>query len=91
MSMTRTELAAASDTLREAANAASADLATRLEEQAETVADLAERATGPDHGRLARLEHSLRDIQRAADENVSRRIDTALEEIRAYRETVEGV
>lgn len=89
--MTRTELAAASDTLREAATVAASDLATRLDEQAETVADLSERATGPDHGRLARLEHSLRDIQREADEDVAHRIDTALEEIRAYRATVEGV
>lgn len=89
--MRREELANAARSLRQAAEAAgTASASERLEEQANQFETLAEADRGPDHGRLARHEHVLTEI---ADEEAeaAAHIDTALESIRAYRETVEGV
>jgi hypothetical protein len=46
---------------------------------------------GPDHGRPARIEAKLGDVQPAGDEEVAAAIEAALDEIHAYRETIEGV
>ena len=89
--MTRDELIAASQSLEAAAEGADDDLAAKLSEQAETLATLAEREKGPDHGRLAKIEHSLRSLQESADEAGSDLIDDALDHVKAYRSTVEGV
>lgn len=89
--MTRNELQNTASSLRQAADAAVAEAAReRLLNQASQFESLAEAQRGPDHGRLARHEHILTEIAEeeadAADE-----IETALESIRAYRATVEGV
>jgi hypothetical protein len=90
--MSREHLQRASRRLRTAAEAATDEgAADRLREQADEFATHADRDRGPDHGRLARHERILNEI--AADENdaVSSAIEDALEEIRAFRATVDGV
>lgn len=89
--MTHDELIAASDALAAVADHASDDRAAGLTETAETLAALAERDHGADHGRLARIEYTLRELQDGADEGVSDGIDDALGHIKAFRKTVEGV
>lgn len=89
--MARPELEAASDALQDAADAAAGDLTTRLTEKADTVADLAARQEAPDHGRLARLEHALREFAAEGSAEVTDRVERALEHVREYRKTVEGV
>lgn len=89
--MSRPELEAASDALHDAADAASPALADDLVEKAETVADLATRSEGPDHGRLARLEHALREFVDEGSDAVAERVERALDHVREYRKTVEGV
>lgn len=89
--MAHTELIAASDALKAAADHASSDRSTQLTETAETLTTLAEREPGPDHGRLARLEYTLRELKESADEEVVDRIEAAVDHIKEYRKTVEGV
>ena len=89
--MTRDTLAAAADTLDTAAEAATDDARDRLESQAAEFETLAEADRGPDHGKLARHEHILTDIADDEGGEVADHVDEALESIRAYRETVEGV
>ncbi|MXV62863.1 hypothetical protein GS429_12455 [Natronorubrum sp. JWXQ-INN-674] len=89
--MTRENLADAAATLQDAAAAADDETRERLETQSNQFAALAEADRGPDHGKLARHEHILTEI---ADENegeVADRVEDALESIRAFRETVDGV
>lgn len=83
------QLELVSDELAAAAEVADGDERDRLERQAEQFADLAE--TGADHGRLARHENALREIEAATGDEVGERIDAAMEAITAYRETIEGV
>lgn len=88
--MTREELQNAADALRRAADTAGGEAQERLQNQASEFESLADAERGPDHGKLARHEHILTDIA-AADDEVAADIDDALEAIRAYRETLEGV
>jgi hypothetical protein len=89
--MTRGELEATADALRRAASGATSDRARdRLEDQASQFDRLAEAERGPDHGRLARHEHILTEIASRERDAVAD-IETALESIRAYRQTIEGV
>ncbi|WP_265109584.1 DUF7553 family protein [Halosolutus halophilus] len=89
--MTRENLAKAADSLRTAADAATADVRDRLEDQASQFETLADADRGPDHGKLARHEHILTEIADEEDGDVADHVDAALDSIRAYRETVEGV
>ncbi len=89
--MTRENLAAAAETLHTAADAASEDARDRLENQADEFETLADADRGPDHGKLARHEHILTDIADDEGGEVADHIEDALDSIRAYRETVEGV
>lgn len=89
--MTHDELIAASDALNTAADHASDERASRLTETAETLADLAERDHGADHGRLARIEYTLRELKAGADDGVVDAVDDGLGHIKAFRKTVEGV
>lgn len=89
--MTRKELTEAADSLRTAAkNAQSDETSERLRNQSEKFDSLADADRGPDHGKLAHHEHILTEI---ADEDpaAADHVEAALESIRAYRETVEGV
>jgi len=89
--MTHDELIAASEALDDAADHASDDRAAGLTETAETVADLAERDHGADHGRLARIEYTLRELKDGSEAAVGDSIDDALGHIKAFRKTVDGV
>ena len=89
--MARTHLSTASERLASAAgdaDGAAVDRLTALSDQLET---LAEREHDPDHGRLARIESSLDEIQADASDEVAAAIADALDAIRAFRETIEGV
>jgi GAF domain-containing protein len=90
--MTREHLKSASETLRTASEEASNEAATeRLTEQAEHLSELADADRGPDHGRLARHEHALEDVKALLGPEHEGYVDEALEEMRSYRETLEGV
>ncbi|WP_302081409.1 DUF7553 family protein [Salinibaculum rarum] len=88
--MTRENLATASDLIATAADGSN-DASDRLESLADQLETLADRDRGPDHGRLARIESGLDEIQADASDDVAATIEEALDAIRAYRETVEGV
>ena len=83
--MTRESLATASETL-ESADETTDDAGERLESLADQLDTLATR--DPDHGRLARIENALSDLE---DSDVSDQIGSAHESVTAFRETVEGV
>lgn len=90
--MTRERLADASETLRTASEAASNPAAKeRLADQADQLEELAEAERGPDHGRLARHEHALGEIKGLVEDDQQATIDEALDAMRAYRATVEGI
>lgn len=89
--MTRTELTEASSLLESAAGDAEESSATRLRELSQQLDTLAEAERGPDHGRLARVESALGDVQSAESDDVAAEIEQALDEIRTYRETLDGV
>ncbi|WP_247003652.1 DUF7553 family protein [Halosolutus gelatinilyticus] len=90
--MARENLADAAESLRNAADAASDDEARdRLENQAAEFDKHAEADRGPDHGKLARHEHILTEIADDEGGETADRIETALESIRSFRSTVEGV
>jgi len=90
-------LATAAELLDDAAGSASGDESDRLREQADAVAALAARDRGPDHGRLARIEHVLTEVREsvAAEDNndgeTAETVGRALAELREYRSGVEGV
>ncbi len=90
--MTREDLATASDLLATAADDTDdGDAAERLDSLSDQLDTLADRDRGPDHGRLARIESGLDEVQASVSDEVATTIEEALEAIRAYRETVEGV
>lgn len=89
--MTREQLQSASDRLRNAANDAPDDLADRLDDQADRLQNLAERDYSVDHGTLARVETKLGDLRADAPSSVADAVDAALDDVRAFRSTVEGV
>jgi hypothetical protein len=89
--MTRTELATASETLASAAHDASGDATEALSDLADQLESLAEADRGPDHGRLARIEAKLDDVQPDVSDAVATSIDDALDSIHDYRETLDGV
>jgi hypothetical protein len=90
--MTADELATASDLLDSAAEDASdPDSVETLTDLSDQLERLASAERGPDHGRLARIEAKLDDVQAAESDAVATTIESALEEIHAYRETIEGV
>lgn len=89
--MARSELRTAAEDLRQAAELATDDgRRERLENQATEFESLADAERGPDHGKLARHEHILSEIANEEDD-AAESIEAALESIRAYRQTVEGV
>lgn len=87
--MTRETLATASETLESAADATGGDdAAERLSSLADQLDALATRDRDPDHGRLARIENALTDLE---DADVGERVESAHESVVAFRETIEGV
>jgi len=87
--MTRANLADASDTLASAVDETSDDdAAERLTSLADQLDSLATRDRDPDHGRLARIENALNDLE---DSDVTEQVQSAHESVLAFRETVDGV
>jgi hypothetical protein len=84
------ELEAAGERLDAAVADLDGEAADRLRERATELHERAASERGPDHGRLARIEATLREI-RDANPAVEGRIDDAIEHLHAYRETVPGV
>jgi hypothetical protein len=90
--MAHEHLQRASDLIESAADAAMHDDATnRLRTQAEEFAAHADGDRAPDHGRLARHERILTEIAEAEGGTVAAKIDEAIDAIRAYRQTIDGV
>lgn len=89
--MTREELATASDLLESAADNASGDVQERLTDIAGQLDRLSTAERGPDHGRMARWQNALGEVTDDVDSETAETIEQALEEIVAYRETVDGV
>jgi hypothetical protein len=90
--MTRHELAAASDELAGAADLETGtDRADRLEDLADQLERLSTADSGPDHGRLARIQSAMHDLREEVDGETVARIRNAHEAIDEYREGLEGV
>lgn len=88
----REELSTASDRLESAAEDASSDDAReRLTDLAGQLDTLAARDQDPDHGRLARIESALDEVQSEESDAVAAAVEDALDDIHAFRETIEGV
>jgi hypothetical protein len=88
--MSQEKLREASDVLREASESTGSEASERLRAQADALAELAGADRGPDHGRVARHQQKLREIERDASD-VGDSIDRANALLNEYRETVEGV
>jgi uncharacterized phage infection (PIP) family protein YhgE len=86
----RENLATASDLLASAADDAS-DHADRLRELSDQLGSLADQDRDVDHGRLARIQSGLDEIQPDLDDDDAAALDEADDEINAFRETIEGV
>lgn len=90
--MERDELSAASDHLREAAIATTNEAREqRLYDQSDRLARLAAADADPDHGRLARVTHTLDELAAELDADAKDSVAEAKDRVEAYRETVEGV
>lgn len=90
--MSRPELEEAAAAAHRAAERADSEtVAERLEKQASQFEDLSTADRGPDHGRLAKHEHVLTEIIEENPDDVAEPVEDALESVRAYRETVDGV
>lgn len=60
----------------------------QLATYAEQLHNMADAEKGPDHGRLARITHNVRDLDGAIE---SSDVEQVVTHINAYRETVQGV
>lgn len=88
---TTNELRAAAESIDAARERAPETAADRLDGFAERVRKMADADRGPDHGALARLEHGLQDVSKDLDDEGAEAVDAALDHVRAYRATVDGV
>lgn len=86
----RENLATASDLLASAADDAG-DHADRLRELSDQLGSLADQDRDVDHGRLARIQSGLAEIQPDLGDDAAATLDEADDEINAFRETIEGV
>ena len=90
--MTRDELSTASERLETAAGTTGDDAAAeRLSELAEQLSKLSTADRGPDHGRLARIQSALNDLQTGEAADVTDTIAAADDAINEYRSDLEGV
>ncbi len=80
----------ASAVLAEASRSVEGEEADRLKDQAESLSSLAERDRGPDHGRIARHQQKLKDIQ-GDHPSTADAVDEANALLNEYRETIDGV
>lgn len=86
------ELARAGDLLESAASeTAEEEASNRLTDLSEQLTSLASDGRGADHGRLARFQAALDEIQPTVDDDTAATIEQARDELSAYRETISGV
>lgn len=90
--MVREELKAASEDLRAASDAADgAAVREELSDLADHMAHLATRDRGPDHGRMARHDRAMLHLIEETEGAVRDHVESALDRLRSYRSTVDGV
>lgn len=89
--MTRELLREASEHLETASELTEGAVADRISTQAEQIGELTERESGPDHGRLDRHMHALKEIAGDLSGEAADRVESARERLREYRTGVEGV
>jgi ABC-type transporter Mla subunit MlaD len=89
--MTRDRLRTAGELLIDASRDADGDLRERIEGLAEQLDDLADADRGPDHGRIARMENALNEIEAQLDGDARENVRDAHEHLSEYRSTVSGV
>jgi hypothetical protein len=90
--MTRDELATASDLLESAADDTENDDARdRLTSLADQLERLATADRGPDHGRLARIQSALADLEAGDGADVAATLEDADDQLNEYRSDLEGV
>lgn len=90
--MSKDWLRDAGDEAARAADAADAEEpAERLRNLAEQLRSLADRSRGPDHGRLARIESILDEVEAEAGEAAAEHVREVKTQVVRYRETVDGV
>jgi hypothetical protein len=89
--MTRDRLRTAGELLIDASQDADGDLRERIEGLAEQLDDLADADRGPDHGRIARMENALNEIEAQLDGDACENVRDAHEHLSEYRSTVSGV
>ena len=88
----RSDLRTATDTLTEVRERVSNDeTADRLDAFADQLRKMADADRGPDHGRLDRVMHGLREIAEELGGENAEAVENARSHVRSYRETVEGV
>lgn len=63
----------------------------RLVNYAERLRKMADADHGPDHGRLDRLTHNVRDLEDDLEAEGTNTLEQVVAHINAYRETVDGV
>lgn len=88
--MDRSELVTAAEHLETAATHTDGERRDRIESQADSLSDLAERDRGPDQGRLDRHMNVLRELS-AEDDEAAEHVREALDHVEQYRSTVGGI
>lgn len=83
------EAASKLESVRE--DSSDSEIGERLETLTAQVEKMADADRGPDHGQLDRLMHNLREVAGDLDSENAAGVNDALEHVRSYRETVEGV
>lgn len=86
------ELQRASEHLQTAASQSNdSDLSERMQSLADKLDRLANADHGPDHGRLARFENALLEMEEGSEGEIVDEITSAHEAVKDYRSGVEGV
>jgi molecular chaperone GrpE (heat shock protein) len=90
--MTQSELTGAVEQLESAASETTDDDASeRLSELAAQVTDIADGETKADHGRIARIQAALDELQSSVEDDVAAMVDRARDKLSSYREGLDGV
>lgn len=86
------ELRDAIDELQDARRLADdPETAERIDSSVDQLQRMLDADRDPDHGRLDRLMHDLRDVETDLDGDTAEAVESTLAHVQAYRETVEGV
>lgn len=89
--MSRDELTRAAELLNKASDDMTDALAERASNTADQLERFAEADRGPDHGRIARIENTFREIETGTEGDTRATVEEAHEHLSTYRGTVEGV